>query len=345
MRAQLHRPSHKTPMPHSRRRILANACYELCFRARATLPFVAYEVINLIIASSLARTQRDQKVTLCHDIWEGSHCHQLIVTKDSKQCVKYYGEIQKRITDALKRLLGLDFLQIWEGQPTVAHVADIDKAKDRIAYFYANPAQDNLVESIEKFPGYSSWNSFNRTLSSMSAVHHQTVPWIRLPTIPKLESPTLTSHDDSRVVRLLTKLNKAKHTLTREPNAWMRVFGVETDTDAREHNQEILGLIREREKTARELRAQTGKPILGSAKLRSQPILKSHQPKKKDRKIFVLTSIKALRLELIEEFKAFCIKCRLCYLRWLSGDINVKWPPEAFKPPLPPSANILAQAA
>lgn len=157
-------------MPHARRLIISNCCYELCFRARSTLPFAAYLVIRLLIASALARTQRDNKVRLCHDVWEGSHCHMIVVTKDPEQCMLFYSELQKKITDALKRLLGLDHLEIWEGDVTVARVLDLDQAKERIAYIYANPAQDNLVECIEKFPGYSSWSEFARSLTNLNAL-------------------------------------------------------------------------------------------------------------------------------------------------------------------------------
>ena len=100
-------------MSRRRRMIKSKSCYELCFRAREGLPLVAYKVIRLIIGSAIARTQRDEKVILCHDIWNGSHPHIIVVTRDSEQCTKFYGEVQKRITDSLKRLLDLDYLDLW----------------------------------------------------------------------------------------------------------------------------------------------------------------------------------------------------------------------------------------
>ena len=87
--------------------------------------------------------------------------------------MKFYGEIQKRITDMLKRLLGLEYLEIWEGEPTVAEILDLEKAIERIAYFYANPAQDKLVDSIEEFPGFSSWYDYKKALGKINSEHKE----------------------------------------------------------------------------------------------------------------------------------------------------------------------------
>ena len=71
-------------MGQSRRRIESLQCYEVCFRARQGLPLVAYHTINMIIGAVVARAQRDQKVYLCHDIWNGSHAHLFLVARDAQ---------------------------------------------------------------------------------------------------------------------------------------------------------------------------------------------------------------------------------------------------------------------
>lgn len=328
-------------MPHARRRIISGNCYELCFRARSTLPFVAYQVIKLIVSSCLARTQRDNKVTLCHDIWEGSHAHLFLIAKDSQQCIKFYDELQKKITDSLKRLLGIEHLSIWEGHVTVAHIADKDAALDRISYFYANPAQDNLVETIDDFPGYSSWEIFNRfSQKSVRAKSVEVRPWIRLPSIPLAPDRVLTPKQDMALVQTIVESNKDNHKLVRYPNAWMKVFGVTEPEKVKELNQEILKRVREREKEAKSIRT---KPVMGKAKMCYQPILKPHTPKKRDRKIYVITSINELRMRLIAEFKEFSEECRRCYHQMRLGNFNVRWPLGAFKPPIGPNANILPE--
>jgi len=261
-------------MSRRRRMIMSNTCYEICFRARSSLPFVAYKVIRLIIGAALARTQRDDKLVICHDLWNGSHVHMIVVAKDCQMFVKFYDEIQKKITDALKRLLGLSYLNIWEGYPMVAEIGTLDDAKDRIAYLYANPGQDNLVESIEQFPGYSSWSDFLGASNKLSSQTVETFPWIRLPSIPKLHSDVLTPSQDRNLVRVITKANKKKHELVRYPNAWMEYYGVESDKEVEEINKQIIELVRAKELKAREDRKLLNRTVMGRDKLCCQQILK-----------------------------------------------------------------------
>jgi hypothetical protein len=149
-------------MGRNRRRIISGRPYEVCFRAKEGLPFVTNQLMNLVINCVLARKQHDNKVHICHDIWNGSHAHLLLVALDAANFFKFLGEVQKEVTEIIKRLLGINQLNLWEGTPTVIDVLDVDAAINRIAYFYANPAQDDLVSSIEKFPGVSSWVSAAR---------------------------------------------------------------------------------------------------------------------------------------------------------------------------------------
>jgi hypothetical protein len=267
----------------------------------------------------------------------------IIVAWDSHQCVNFYCEVQKKITEALKRLLGLHHLQIWEGRAAVIEIRDLKKAKERVAYLYANPAQDNLEETIERFPGYSSWKPFLRCKDSLAAQDKKFIPWLRLPSIPKLSSPILTARQDEKLVRLLKARNNKLHELRRKPNAWMKCFGVATDEETAEINNDIIKKLRDIEKEEAEKRAEKGWKVMGAAKLRSQPILAAHTPKKKDIKIFVMASDNQERMDAIEEQKEYCARCDECYECWKRGDFTVVWPEGAFKPPTPPNVNILPE--
>lgn len=322
----------KLAMPRARRQIFSGSCYEICFRANSTLPFAAYQVIKLIIKSSIARAQRDEKLTLCHDIWNGSHNHLFVVCKDAEQLTKFYMEVEKKITEYLKRLLGIKALNIWEERTTVAQVLDVPTAIKRIAYFYSNPAQDNLVDSIEKFPGLSSWREFRQAHNKLEAKSQEKVPWIRQPTVPLAKSPSLTPDEDLRLVRLIKLRNKETHKLERYYNAWMKCFEITTDEEVSEINQQIFEVIRENENEARLKRKLESKPLMGVKALCSQPILKPHTPKKKERKIYVICSDKETRIAFIHRFKEFCLKCYECYQLMLRGEIDIHWPDGAFRP-------------
>ena len=329
-------------MTRTRRKIESRKCYEVCFRARRGLPLVAYKLIALIIGSVVARVQRDQKVDICHDIWNGSHAHLFLLSRDAEMFTRFLGEVQKQITDIIKRLLGYEHLNIWEGRPMIAEILDLDMAIDRISYLYANPAQDNLVDSIENFPGFSSWSDYKLVENDTNAQSFQTYPWLRLPTIPLLESRVLTKNQDESLVTLLRHVNQKSHLLIRQPNLWMRCFGVTSKQEVESINLKIENVLRIREEEARLKRLLMRKSVIGVAALTSQPIMKFHKPKKYERKIYCLSSINELRISFIQDFKEFCRKCQECYKKWRAGDYTVEWPPGAFRPPMRPSYNILS---
>jgi hypothetical protein len=330
-------------MSRNRRCIISRCCYEFCFRAKASLPLSAHRIIREIIGSSVARAQRDDKIILSHDIWNGSHTHLMGVALDAQQAANFLAEVQKKITDSLKRLMGLSYLNIWEGRPTVARVWSLDAAMKRIAYFYSNPSQDDLEETIDKFPGYSSWNDFLRSRAKLDAKTEEKFSWIRLPSIPVLSSPCLTDKEDARLVRLVRLRNKERYKLTRHPNAWMRCFGVKTDQEVQEVNDSIIEQIRENELLEAQRRKADGKTVLGAARMRAQPLMKAHVPKEKDRKIYFIASDPETRIAAIAEFKEFCEECDECYQAWKRGDFSVEWPPGAFRPPLGPAYNVLPE--
>ena len=147
-------------MPQAPRQIKSNHLYEICFRARENLPLPVTNYMKLLISCILSRTQRDFKVDICHHLWQGNHPHIVAILKDADQARCFYMELQKKLTDAIKRLLGLEYLHIWAGTPRVIEIPDLESAIKMIAYYYANPAAAHLVESIEQYPGLSSWTDF-----------------------------------------------------------------------------------------------------------------------------------------------------------------------------------------
>ena len=218
---------------------------------------------------------------------------------------------------------------------------DLEAGINRIAYFYANPAQDNLVSTIEKFPGISSWHDFQRVSNTINSEHSERYPWLRLPTIPLLDSPVQTNQQALFLCEVLKKENPDRHELERKPNLWMKSFGVTEDDEVKRINRKIVERLRARELEAEQKRQKLGKGVIGVERLIAQPLMKAHKPKKKDRKIYCVSTFEELRINFIRGFKRFCEECRICFESWLNGDFNVEWPPGAFKPPIRPGYNVL----
>jgi len=100
-----------------RRMFQSSSVYEICFRAKRGLPLPTRRLIKLVIDSALARTQRDGgKVTICDHVWMANHVHLLVVSGDIAELKNFYGELKKRITDIIKRLLGMEELTLWENK-------------------------------------------------------------------------------------------------------------------------------------------------------------------------------------------------------------------------------------
>ena len=329
-------------MARRRRYFESGGLYEVTIRARAGLPFPCRESLSLLIKSALARTQRDLKVRIVHFIWMGNHAHILVICSDAVQLTRFYGELQKKLTDYMKRLLDLNYLDLWEGSPSIIRIADLEAAKERVAYFYANPARANLVDSIDKYPGYSSFKAFLNTSNTLLNRHTEKIPWIRCPTISKAPTRNLSVCQDQHLRQKLLKSAKTSHRLTIFPNLWMSCFGISTTEEIREVNKEIYQRLRDLEAAARESRQQKGFKPFGANVLSKQPLMLSHTPKKYSRRIFVIARNKEIRVNYIRFVQSICEQCKECYERWKRLDFSFTWPPGTFPPPLPMTANALA---
>ena len=313
----------------------------ICFRARRGLPLPPTQTMNSIINGVMARTQRNDKVTLCHYTWMSNHPHFIVVSKDAQQLVNFCMELQRKLTEAIKRLLGLDYLNLWEGTPTIAKIPNLSTVKDRIAYCYCNPSEANLVDTIDEYPGVSSWNYFNDSESKVEAKLTSRFTWIRPRAMEKLPSPSLSRHQDKFFAKKFKDKSKRQFDLKVEPNAWMKRFGVKEESDVAAINESIKADIRQRELLSQERRAKTNKRAMGAHRLAAEAIMKLHIPKKKSRKIFVICNDKDLRISIIKEHAHFTQIRKERFEQWKLGDYSSPWPPGAFRPPMPPLANAL----
>ena len=327
-------------MGRPRRQIFSNRTYEICMRTRRGLPFMTTLYMQLILESILARVQRDSKVIIDHIIWMANHVHIIIQAKDAAACKNFYGEVQKQITEAMKRLLNLEHLNLWGSNTvSVVEIVGLDSVIERIAYLYANPARANLVDTIDAYPGMSSWNVFKTIPNTIDATHSQKCRWVRLPMISPLPALAVTPHQDRHIVESMRAKTKTFHTLTYHPNAWMAEFGITAPEAIAAINARIVARIREYEEEARQARLKKGWRVKGAARLAREPINLSYKPARDSERIFVFALDKKVRIAKIAEFIAFTKRCEECYARWREGDFTVKWPPGSFKPPQPNTAN------
>ena len=315
-------------MPRTRRYIEPGRPYELILRVREGLPFRPGPLINTLLEGIMARAQRDNKVTICHYLWMSNHVHMIFIPHDPLSCVNFYQEIQKKITDTFKKLLGKRRLCLWEGDAVLAQILDVRKAVERVAYLYANPARANLVSSIENYPGASSWDAFYH-----KDEEPKEVPWLQLPTIHKLPSLSLTRKVEEKILSELKVKSVVGHGLQVKPRALIEAFGIETDM-----RESIIEVIRSKELTAERVRRETKKTVKSRALLMQECINAPHLPKKRlgENRIFVLSSCRELRTSFINAIKIFSARCMNCYQMLRKGIEKIPWPMGAFRPWAPP---------
>jgi hypothetical protein len=82
-------------------------------------------------------------------------------------------------------------------------------------------------------------------------------------------------------------------------------------------------------------RLEERKPILGAERLRQQPYLRSHTPKKKERRIFIICGDDRLRPQIIAAHQDISNRHRRCY-QLLKDGLPHEWPPGTFIPWVPP---------
>ncbi len=321
-------------MARIRRIILANTFYEIVIRTKAGLPFPPWHTINLLLLSAMARALRNQGVILCGYTWMGNHCHLLLIAKDATECVKFYMEIQKKTTEYIKRLRGHDHLQLWEGRASVIAILDLNAAAERMRYVFCNPMQANLVEQAEQYPGLSTWKDFCEASASIHTKVVQEVPWIRFSQVARLRTNSLCEEEDLRIENQLRGGAEISHELAIFPFAWMNCFGVSELSDVEKVRCDIVRQVRNTEVFLVEQRRCSHVNVLGAAKLRQRGIGASHRPKKRDRVIFVISTIPRLRMTFIEQFKKMRKLCVKLYEEVKQGAF-VRWPPSVF-PAAPP---------
>lgn len=300
---------------------------------------------NEIKLGIIGRAQRDDKVDLCHFVDMNNHSHNLTVSHTGKALAKFYMELQKKTTDAVKALVGLPHLSLWEDRPTVARVVDLEAVTNRIVYIYCNPSNAALCDSIEEYPGINSWSAFLSCEPSVDAEVTIEARWYPVSEIPLLPARSLTPLQDRALHQGLLKSEKAQsHSIVLKPFKWLEQFGITDPLRIENIRKQIITRVRETERANAAARATANtRSVPRSVQLR-EPYMKRHEPKKKERKIYIICSDKEQRIQTIQEHKEIFARCKECYEKAKEG-LRVDWPPGTFIPWFPPGFTFPLSAA
>ncbi len=329
-------------MGRENRVIKSYGTYEMVFRAREKIPFPCTKTMNLIVKGIISRAQRDDKVILHHYVVEGTHAHIICTAVTADKCSNFHKEIKKEVTESVKKLLGLKYLNLWDGRTAVVEIPTLEDMISRISYVLANPSNDNLVDKIEQYPGLSSYEDLVKSKDEFDYVSITNNKWIRRKSLPKLKNSILKPYEDEALSKMLECESRESHELKIYPNMWINRF-IEnpTEKEVGKIKNRILNYLRHRENLNRAKREKSKKKVLGVNKLKMTPLLKKHKHKKAKKKLIVLTKNKDLRLRLLKEIKDITYKCRRLYKLYKKDFKRRPWPPGTFPPAFIPMASML----
>jgi len=300
---------------------------------------------NEIKLGILGRSQRDNKVDLCHFVDMNNHSHNLVVSHTAQELAKFYMEIQKKTTEAVKALVGLRHLSLWEDRSTVARVVDLEAVIDRIVYIYSNPSKAALCDSIEEYPGLSSWSAFLTCEPSVDAEITIDARWYPVSELPKLPARSLSPSQDAALYRELLESEGAHpHPVVLKPFKWLKHFGITEPLRIENIRRRIVARVRENERANCAARATAHTRCVPASVQIREPYMKPHNPKKKGRKIFIICSDREQRIEILQQYRWVFSRCKECY-RKLKEGLRVDWPPGTFIPWLPPGITLGAPTA
>jgi REP element-mobilizing transposase RayT/predicted protein tyrosine phosphatase len=302
-------------------------------RVEKNLPFPAYPLINTALLGIIARAKSLYDISVCHFLFMANHFHMLVVVRKPEDVSNFLRLLKLESAAAINRICGVRQNTIWTDGFDDPIVLTSDKVIDIIKYIYKNPATAHLVNSINQYPGISSWNMFKSKEYSKQCV------WLKRSEFYKIDNLNLmTDRKQQEIINELAGKEPKFHTFTLEPNAWMQCFPEYQSIDADSINNKIIKEILEEER-----KIEHPTDIVGVKKLKTQTINKEYKSSKFGKRMFCISSNIELRKAYISYFKTTSQMAALAYKKIKNGICDVLFPPGTFMPggmflePLQPS--------
>jgi len=130
------------------------------FSVEEGLLFLSNPLCTAIIQSCLVATYLLYPVRISHITVEATHIHMVITVLDPDHVNAFIRHFKTESAHAINTIQGRKKRTVWcEGYDS-PRILTLSKAMSVISYIYCNPAKDNLVSSINEYPGFSTWKMF-----------------------------------------------------------------------------------------------------------------------------------------------------------------------------------------
>ncbi len=282
-----------------------------------------------IIKSCLARAQCLFPVRISHFMVHANHVHLVLVVISPEHACKFIGHFKAESAHRFNQLFGWKKRTIWcEGYDSPVVLTPV-RALIAIAYIYSNPAKDHQEESINKYPGLSSWRMFRSGLG--------TKQWkfIRRPAFRLLAKDAHSLAGYTRECARILKGTKALQTFRLEPDAWLEAFGISSEEEKKSWNDTMVTRVRTLEERYQRVRQRDKKRVVGRQALLRRSMTFDYQSKRGGKRMWCLSEDRKLRVKFIHFLKKLIAQAREVYTNWHVGDYSVAYPPGLFPPSQP----------
>lgn len=290
-------------------------------------------LINLILESCLARAQTLHPVKICHHVFESNHAHFIMAVDNPEDVPAFMGRFKTESAHAINKILGRQKRTIWcEGYDSPP-LLTVSQVKNEINYIYTNPAKDGLEDSIENYPGLSSWEAFKASEEATIEC-----PRIRRPMVP--DPGMMEEANPSQIAETLRSTIKAKQELKITPDAWMDCFNILDAAERQTINEEIQNRVAEDESRYKKDRMEQGRRAIGRARLIKARMNLDYRPEREGRRSICMSDDKEIRRAFIADVHAKKAEGKLVQAKWKVGDYSHPYPAGLFPPSLPRTMNL-----
>ena len=291
-------------------------------------------VVETIIWSALARAYALYPVKICAFVIMGNHIHFIFYIEIPENIRGFMERFKTEVSHCINRLLGRRQRTVWMksyDSPIILDQARVEKA---IAYINANPAKANLVDSIDEYPGLSSWRMIKQKRLERDC------PWIHRTDVGRF-GIGMTSQSHLIAFRMRDQAEES-HIFKIEPNAWMKAFRITEQSEIDEVNERIVERTRLLEEEARELRIKQRRKVMGAHKLVTQRPNLHYKSKRRGRCSSCISTDRKLKMKFQVVLADYAETAKRVYHNWLEGDFTEEFPKGLYPPAKPKDGNLPA---
>ena len=308
----------------------------ITFSVEEGLLLLCNPLCKAIIQSCLARAQYMHPVKVCGILVEATHIHLLVVVDNPDDVPGFVRCFKTESSHMINRVLGRKKRTIWCESYDDPIVLSLPRALMVMAYIYTNPAKDNLEESINLYPGVSSWKMFKK------GEHKRTWKRLRRNDFKFLPRSAHNLEGYTREARRVLSQSKSAHEFTLTPNAWLEAYGVRSKDEQDQINEKLIKRVATLEERAKQKRKREKRQVIGAKKLQAQAFDLTHQSVRTGRRMWCLCEKRSVRVKFIKFLKDLFDKARSVRARWMQREFSVPYPPGLHPPAIPKIADTIS---